>query len=135
MGMVYEALLLFGPLLAVGFVYSLLADFSDRASPEFNEAKRIGLQMVVGALLLAYFSWGWSQGRCTLPMQTLGLKLQTVKGTPLTARRALLRALAAIPSVFLGIGFLWAAIDPRRQMLHDRIAGTELTYVPVGRFI
>lgn len=135
MGMVYEALLLFGPFLVIGFIYSVTVDLSDKASPEFISIKRLGLQIVLGCALAAYFGWGWSKGRCTLPMQTLGLKLETTDGQPLTMQRALLRAVIAAPSVFLGVGFLWALFDPHRQMLHDRIAGTRLLYVPVGRVI
>lgn len=135
MGMVYEALLLFGPLLVIGFIYSVTVDLSDKASPESIAAKRLGLQFVIACALAGYFTWGWSKGRCTLPMQTLGLKLQTTDGKPLTTQQALLRLVAALPSVFFGIGFLWALIDADRQMLHDRIAGTRLLYVPVGRVI
>jgi uncharacterized RDD family membrane protein YckC len=135
MGMVYEALLLFGPLLLIGFVYSISVDLSDKASPESLAVKRAGLQLVLACALVAYFAWGWSKGRCTLPMQTLGLQLQTTDGQPLTTQRAVVRAIAAAPSVFLGIGFLYALVDANRQMLHDRIAGTRLAYVPVGRAI
>lgn len=135
MGMVYEALLLFGPLMVIGFVYSVIVDFSDKAPLEFIASKRFGLQFIIALLLVAYFTWGWSKGRCTLPMQTLGLKVQTVDGQPLTVQQALLRAVIAIPDVFFGVGFLWALFDPNRQMPHDRITGTRLVYVPVGRVI
>ena len=90
---------------------------------------------MIAAALLIYFSWGWSKGRVTLPMQTLGMKLQMRDGSPLTVQTALVRALIAIPSMLSGIGFLWAIFDRDSQTLHDRLAGTRLVYVPVGKII
>jgi uncharacterized RDD family membrane protein YckC len=135
MAMVYEALLLFGPLLVLVFVYSFIVDFSDRADPGLTNIKRIGLQLIITGALLLYFAWSWANGRCTLPMQTLGLKLITAAGGRLSIRTAAMRALLAIPSVLLGVGFLWAIFDRDAQTLHDRLAGTRLIYVPVNKVI
>lgn len=135
MGMVYEALLLFGPLLVIAFLYSVIVDFSDRANPEWVSAKRYGLQFTIGALMLMYFVWSWSKGRCTLPMQTLGLRLETVKGEPLSLQRALARALIAAPLAMCGISLLWALFDRDSQTIHDRLAGTRLVYVPIGKLL
>jgi uncharacterized RDD family membrane protein YckC len=135
MAMVYEALLLFGPLLVLVFVYSFIVDFSDRADPGLTSIKRIGLQLIIMGALLLYFAWSWANGRCTLPMQTLGLKLITSAGDHLSIRTAVMRALLAIPSVLFGVGFLWAIFDRDSQTLHDRLAGTRLIYVPINKVI
>ena len=135
MAMVYEALLLFGPLLVLVFLYSFIVDFSDRADPGLANIKRIGLQLTLTGALLLYFVWSWTNGRCTLPMQTLGLKLITAAGDELSIRTAALRAVLAVPSVLLGVGFLWAIFDRDSQTLHDRFAGTRLIYVPVNKVI
>ncbi len=135
MGMVYEALLLFGPLMVIVFLYSFLVDFSDRADPALTSIKRVGLQFTIGALLVGYFAWSWSKGRCTLPMQTLGLRLKTLNDQDPSVKTAIIRALIAVPSVFLGLGFLWAIVDRDSQTLHDRLAGTRLVYVPVKKII
>jgi len=135
MAMVYEALLLFGPLLVLVFLYSFIVDFSDRADPGLANIKRIGLQLTLTGALLLYFVWSWTNGRCTLPMQTLGLKLITAAGDELSVRTAALRAVLAVPSVLFGVGFLWAIFDRDSQTLHDRLAGTRLIYVPVNKVI
>jgi uncharacterized RDD family membrane protein YckC len=135
MGVVYESLLLFGPLLLIGFVYSVLVDFSDKASPALYELKRFGMQATLFVALIAYFAWGWSKGRCTLPMQTLGMRLQTSDGRDVTVTRAALRAIAAIPSMLSGIGLLWAIVDRDSQTLHDRLCATRLVHIPVKRII
>ena len=135
MAMVYEALLLVGPLLVLVFVYSFVVDFSDRADPGLTGIKRVGLQFIIAAALLLYFAWSWANGRCTLPMQTLGLKLKTQDDQDPSIKTALLRALIAIPSVLLGIGFLWAIFDRDSQTLHDRLAGTRLVYVPLNKIL
>ena len=135
MAMVYEALLLFGPLLVLVFLYSFIVDFSDRADPGLANIKRIGLQLTLTGALLLYFVWSWTNGRCTLPMQTLGLKLITAAGDELSIRTAALRAVLAVPSVLFGVGFLWAIFDRDSQTLHDRFAGTRLIYVPVNKVI
>jgi uncharacterized RDD family membrane protein YckC len=135
MGVVYESLLLFGPLLLIAFLYSIAVDFSDQASPELNGLKRLGLQASVGLALLAYFTWGWSLGRCTLPMQTLGTRLQMRNGHDVSVMRAAIRAIVALPSTMTGIGFLWAMVDRDAQTLHDRLCDTRLVHIPVKRII
>ena len=135
MGAIYESLLLFGPLLLISFLYSFLTDFSDRADPGAAGFKRLGLQFTLGGVIVAYFVWGWSRDRCTLPMQTLGLRVRSKDDQPITPRQALLRALVAIPSTLSLVGFFWGIFDKDAQSLHDKIAGTRLVYMPVKRMI
>ena len=60
-------------------------------------------------------------------MKTWRLKVVMHDGTELSRRRAALRYVLALLSVVCaGIGFLWPLIDPQRQYLHDRIAGTRI---------
>lgn len=135
MGSIYESLLLFGPLLVVVFFYSIITGFgADNAgSPEAG--KRVGLQIAVVGSLLAYFAWGWSKGRCTLPMQTLGLRLQMRDGSPVSPARAFLRAAIAGPAMFTGLGVIWAILDRDSQSIHDRLTGTRLVQIPVNKII
>jgi uncharacterized RDD family membrane protein YckC len=80
-------------------------------------------------LLGLYFVGFWLHGGQTLAMKTWRIKLIDKNGGPLRPMQALLRYLAAWPSVCLGIGLLWRFVDPNKQFLHDRIAGTRLESV------
>ena len=135
MSMVYEGLLLFGPLLLIAFIYSVSLDFNDTSSAGSLTAKRLGLQLVCAAALVAYFTWGWSNQRCTLPMQTLGLRVVDARdpSRKVKPRQALLRALIAVPSTLTGIGLLSALLNRDSQSLHDRFSNTRLVHIPINR--
>ena len=135
MSMVYEGLLLFGPLLLIAFIYSVSLDFNDTSSAGSLTAKRLGLQLVCAAALVAYFTWGWSNQRCTLPMQTLGLRVVDARdpSRKVKPRLARLRALIAVPSTLTGIGLLSALLNRDSQTLHDRFSGTRLVHIPINR--
>jgi uncharacterized RDD family membrane protein YckC len=113
---------------------------------------RVGLFIVVFAVLAAYFTWCWTGGRATLAQKTWHLRIVAANGAPPSRRSALARYLAAWigPALAIvaygalharGLGahaawlvalnFLWAFIDRDRQFLHDRIAGTRVVAVDV----
>lgn len=77
-------------------------------------------------LLMLYFVWFWINGGQTLSMKTWRLRLISADGYRLRPAQALLRYLAAWPSVVFLIGLLWVFIDRDRRFLHDRIAGTRI---------
>ena len=148
--LVYESLLQVALVLVTGFVLVPLV------SPASGPANSLQLPQAAGrwisfagivATTLAYSVWCWSRGRRTLPMKTWRLGLATVTGAPVSAARALARYLAcwigpalagavylalhrhglgAHATWLVGFNFLWAFIDPERQFLHDRIAGTRI---------
>jgi len=109
--------------------------------------ERAALFLMVFALLALYFVWSWTGGRRTLPMKTWRLRLVLASGQSLPAKAALLRYLATWigPALALAVyavlhrygygahalwliafNFLWAFVDPERQFLHDRIAGSRI---------
>lgn len=79
-----------------------------------------------------YFLWHWHSGRQTLAMQTWRLKLVCAGNSRRpTLLRLAVRYVLAWPSIGLcGIGLLWALLDQDRQFLHDRLAGTQIIFVP-----
>ena len=99
------------------------------------------------AIFGAYSVWLWTGARRTLPMKTWRIALESAGGAAVTTRQALLRYLACwiAPAcailaylllkphghgrwaiALLALNHAWALVDPERQFLHDRIAGTRL---------
>lgn len=128
----YESFLLVGPVLVLGFVYAVIFDQNDR-HPEGTDLKTLGLQLLIYFAILAYFAWGWSRGRVTLPMQTLGLEVVDAEsGGPISRGRAFLRAVIGSLSVLSGLWLITALMRPDRQALHDWAVKTRLVYLPVA---
>ncbi|AXS79381.1 RDD family protein [Dechloromonas sp. HYN0024] len=122
--LLYEGLVVFSILL-IGFLLPqiVLSGFHFELAPRM-------LWLHVVLLLLAYFVWCWLNGGQTLPMKTWKLRLISAEGTALRPLQAVLRYLAAWPSILLfGIGIFWALFDKDGQFLHDRIAGTRIISV------
>lgn len=97
----------------------------------FPEAPRGAARLFFQAYLLAvaavYFIGFWRRGGQTLAMKTWRIRLVDARGCALSVRQAWLRFVyACLGSLCLGAGFLWALVDPERQFLHDRLAGTRL---------
>lgn len=150
----YEGLLLSAILLVAGF--AALPLVSPSASGGVATADRLyvppaGARAFVLFYYIAvtglYFVAFWSSGRRTLPMKTWGLALIQVDGRAVDLRHAIVRFAAAwigpvaglCGYVFAGrwgllaalVNFGWAWVDPDRQFLHDRIAGTRIVRRPV----
>ena len=150
---VYEALLLTALAILVGFV--TLPSVGPRpASVALNAPIPLPSPMGRATSFAALFlAWGiycvgfWSAGRRTLPMRTWKLVLETRRGTPVGFRMAGLRYVAcwigpacAIGAyvmlhphgagpwamLLLGVNYAWALLDPERQFLQDRVAGSRL---------
>lgn len=145
--MVYEALLLFGVLFIAGWIFSTL--LQQRHALYLRHAQQIWLFLVLGL----YFAWFWSHGGQTLPMKTWRIRLVTEKGRPPGFWHAVARYLLAWLWFMPGLALAWALgahasllawiplanmvlwaltiyLDPQRQFLHDRLAGTRLVRVP-----
>jgi uncharacterized RDD family membrane protein YckC len=122
--LIYEAMLLIG-IIVIGVIlpYILLGALAHVDVANLALIQRIHLVSLLGL----YFIWCWLHGGQTLAMKTWNIKLVDQSGSPLRPVQALLRYLAAWPSLLLcGIGLLWRFIDTDKQFLHDRIAGSRL---------
>ena len=148
--LLYEALLLVALVFIASFLLTPLVSPGSAASGAFMLPSVTGRAISFAALFglgAAYFGWSWSEGRRTLPMKTWRLALVTAGGAPLSRRTALVRytavwigpalavaayallaplALGALALPMLFINWLAAFVDPERQFLHDRLAGTRL---------
>lgn len=67
---------------------------------------------------------GWSPGK-----RAVRLRLVDAEGLAPGRMRALRRTLIAIVSVFLQLGYIWAAFDRQTRTWHDRVAGTYVVEV------
>jgi len=90
-----------------------------------NSAQTIG---IVSAIFITILNLGVLPGLTgmTLGKWATGLRIEMNNGNEITIPRALLRHFVGYPLslVFLGIGFLMAAVTVRGRGLHDIIAGT-----------
>lgn len=121
--MLYEALVV-AAILLIGFLLPqiVLSGFGFMVPGK-------ALWIHVFGLLMVYFVWFWLHGGQTLAMKTWKLRIVNADGGHLRPLQAVLRYLAAWPSIaLLGIGILWALFDRDRQFLHDRIAGTRVVF-------
>lgn len=119
--MIYESLLLLAVLFIAGVVFHLV--FRDTNSLFFRPAFQLYLLLVAGT----YFTWFWTHGGQTLPMQTWKFRVVSVDGRRLNLKQAIARYLFSVIGIFLGgCGILWALFDREGQFLHDRLAGTRI---------
>jgi len=137
----YECVLLFGVLFFFGYAFSSLSQFKGEPGPALW-----AFRAFVVVVLAAYFGWSWSDGRRTLPMKTMSVKLQTRDGRPVSLPRALVRFFVGGAMLVAAIGagatlhpalgllvflpFAWTLADPDRRALYDLICGTRLVVVP-----
>jgi hypothetical protein len=84
-----------------------------------------------GRLLIYLIWWGYTAGlnsstlQGTLGKKVLGLKVVGLDGGRISFAQASGRFFASILSgLILGIGYVMAAFNPKKQALHDQIAGT-----------
>ena len=141
--MLYESLLLFGVLFIAAWIFSTL--LQQRHALYLRQGLQYWLFVVIGI----YFIWFWSHGGQTLAMKTWRIQLVSKDGSRVSITRAAARyllswmwfvpglllaklldvqgwLLVAIPTANM---ILWAALarlDPARQFMHDRLAGTQL---------
>ncbi len=92
---------------------------------------------IYGLLLVAwgaYFVFMEGKFGATLGKRLLDIMVVDTRGAPIDVGRALARHLAAaLNYVTLYLGYLLAALTPRRQGLHDLLAGTVVVYRVPGQ--
>jgi uncharacterized RDD family membrane protein YckC len=146
----YEGLLIAAIVLVTGFLTMPLVSTGAKATHALEvpslPARALSACAVFGIAGL-YCVWSWTGGRRTLPMKTWRLTLEGRDGRAVDTRTAVIRYLAAWigplaaliayealkPSALasqalwlVGVNYVWGLVDPDRQFLHDRIAGTRI---------
>ena len=125
MVMVYEGILLIGPIFFSILICSLIkanifGDGSEGALHPFF------VQSLVLVLTAGYFVWGWSNNRVTLPMKTLNLSVVSASGSPVTIGSALIRFSIAVPAIVTGLWLVVALFRKDSLCPQDLLSGTVL---------
>ncbi|MBI4058178.1 RDD family protein [Candidatus Gottesmanbacteria bacterium] len=87
------------------------------------------IQLALNILYFVYFigERGQTLGKIALGIKVVRLDTIQVPGYGTAALREILGKL--VSTLTLGIGYLWMLWDPKRQTLHDKIAGTVVVRV------
>lgn len=144
--MIYEAMLLFGVLFISAWLFSTL--LQQRNALYLRHALQYWLFFVVGV----YFVWFWTHSGQTLAMKTWRIKLVAKNGDAIKTGRAIVRyvlgwlwfapglalawllgakawSMVWIPLLNMLLWTMTVYLDPDRQFLHDRLAGTRLVTI------
>ncbi len=140
----YESVILFGVVFFFAYGFSSLTQFKGAPGP-----LRDAFQWFMFVVLGAYFSYFWSDGRRSLPMKTLSLRIERADGANLGPWRAGLRymltcgwfALVLLATrqlspwlaVLVVLPWLGMPFEARRRSLIDLLCGTQLVVLaPAG---
>jgi uncharacterized RDD family membrane protein YckC len=108
-----------------GYWTSIQALFGNRTSE-----LAIG-STLMGLIVILYFVFFWTLLGYTPGKALLGLKVVKKNGEKLSIFRSLLRFFAYwISAIPIFLGFFWVLWDSKRQGWHDKIAGTQVMYIP-----
>lgn len=113
-----------------------LLKFSGVLRAIIDTLENVTFQVTLGSIIvtlfvIGYFTFFWSLVGFTPGKAILGLRVLKQDGERISFWRALVRLfgywISALP-IFLG--FLWVLWDPKRRAWHDKIAGTQVLYIP-----
>lgn len=122
--MFYDSLLLLSALL----VTTVLAMIVTRGTLSYHNP---WYRTLLFLIWYSFYTWFWLHGGQTLGMRAWRLRVQSVDGGPVGIWQALLRFMAAIPSLALGgLGFFWMLVDPKKMTLYDRFSETVMVVLP-----
>jgi uncharacterized RDD family membrane protein YckC len=77
---------------------------------------------------ILYYIYLWSKDGQTLGDTLFGNRIVTAEGIPPSVGQAIVRFVGyVISAVVLSLGFIWIAIDAKRQGWHDKMARTYVT--------
>jgi uncharacterized RDD family membrane protein YckC len=120
--MLYDGLLLLGVWMATLYPLLVLTE---------GEISRPTVQSVLFIEAFGFFAFFWTRRGQTVGMVAWKLRVQSLDGTPVSLRQALLRFIGALLSIAtFGLGWLWMLIDPGRRTWPDLVSRTEVFYVP-----
>ncbi len=79
--------------------------------------------------IVGFYSFFWHNAGQTVGMRAWKIRIQNEKGLRPGYMTCVFRFFLSIPSLlFLGLGYFYAILDPKRRGLHDLISKTETVY-------
>lgn len=88
-----------------------------------------GLTAALIAVTFLFYGWFWTHGGQTLGMRVWKVKTVMNDGSDMTWQASFLRMLGGILSWgSLGLGYLWALIDPAQRTWHDLISSSSVVF-------
>lgn len=98
--------------------------------PMFVIFQRIIVGCAFGMVAAFYLFFWWRRGQ-TLGMVSWRIRVTNQAGGPISLAQAITRFIAVFVSLApLGLGFLWALLEPDGRTWHDRISRTMLVHQP-----
>jgi uncharacterized RDD family membrane protein YckC len=112
--------------LLIGVVVSLSIGYHGQLAPPHSTVKLVVYYTLALAVVWLYFAaLEASPWRATLGKRVVGVRVTTLDGRRIGVGRATARLLAKLLSLaLLGLGFVLAGVDARKQALHDKVVGT-----------
>ena len=91
----------------------------------------ISAVFISSLFIIGYYTFFWTLVGFTPGKAILGLKVVRCNGANLSFGRSILRFFSYwISAIPFFLGFLWVLWDPNRQSWHDKIADTQVLYIP-----
>jgi uncharacterized RDD family membrane protein YckC len=113
--------------LLIGAVVSLSIGYHGQLAPPHSTLKVVVYYTLAALVVGLYFAvMEASAWRATLGKRVVGVRVTTLDGRRIGFGQAIARLLAKLflSLALLGLGFVWAGVDTRKQALHDKVAGT-----------
>lgn len=115
---------LFDAFLIFAFLYGPLLQMTGGAPGHWRTALHL---LVLLGIALMWHTRGGTPGKLLLGIRVVDARTRG----PVSFGQALWRGLAcALTLLSLGLGYLWLLLDPKRQTLHDKLAGTLVVHAP-----
>lgn len=120
------------------FVQAMIRFFrlTDLVNTVLDALENATTQIAVGSVgitlvVIGYFTFFWTLVGYTPGKAILGLRVVKRNGEKISFFRALVRFFSYwISAIPLFLGYFWVLWDSKRQAWHDKIAGTQVIYIP-----
>ncbi|MDD9893696.1 MAG: RDD family protein [Gammaproteobacteria bacterium] len=136
----YDLLLILGLNIFLSLIFiALQVPVPENGHSSLNQVNPVEINQPVLVLIwilatFFFYGWSWTRGGQTLGMRVWKVKAVHVDGGNMTWLSAAMRFIAAgLSWGVLGLGYLWALIDPAGRTWHDRLSKTSVIFQPLEK--